>query len=106
MRRLSPAFEVKDFRRWFRAAFGMTTALQMLEVIIGWQVYSHQHSALDLGWIGLAEFVPLFVLAIPAGHIADRLPRKLVLAGANVDRARRRRAAVGRLSDGAPPRRA
>ncbi len=65
---------------WFAASFGMSVALQMLEVIIGWSVYSHQHSALDLGWIGLAEFVPLFVLALPAGHIADRFPRRLVLA--------------------------
>jgi MFS family permease len=84
MRRLVPALGVRDFRRWFCSAFGMSTALQMIDVIIGWQVYSHQRSALDLGWIGLAEFLPLFVLAIPAGHIADRLPRKLVLAGANV----------------------
>lgn len=67
---------------WFGASFAMSVALQMLEVIIGWSVYSHQHSALDLGWIGLAEFVPLFVLALPAGHIADRFPRQRVLATA------------------------
>jgi len=60
----------------------MSMALQMLEVIIGWAVYSHQHSALDLGWIGLAEFVPLFALALPAGHLADRYSRKYVLAAA------------------------
>ncbi len=62
----------------------MGLALQMIEVIIGWSVYSHQQSAIDLGWIGLAEFVPLFVLALPAGHLADRFPRRYVLAGANV----------------------
>jgi MFS family permease len=84
MRRFGPALEVRAFRRWFAATLGMSTALQMLEVIIGWQVYSHQGSALDLGWIGLAEFVPLFVLAIPAGHLADRFPRRFVLAGANI----------------------
>ena len=84
MRRFGPALEVRGFRRWFFAMFGMTIALQMLEVIIGWSVYSHQQSALDLGWIGLAEFVPLFVLALPAGQLADRLPRRFVFAGANV----------------------
>src|SRR5579875_3142006 len=62
----------------------MAMALQMLEVVIGWEVYSHQHSALDLGWIGLAEFVPLFVLALPAGQLADRVPRRLILAAANL----------------------
>ena len=84
MKRFGPAMEVRDFRRWFYASFGMSTALQMLEVIIGWSVYSHQQSALDLGWIGLAEFLPLFILALPAGQIADRFPRKYVLAVANV----------------------
>src|ERR1019366_4025378 len=34
----------------------------------------------DLGWIGLAEFIPMFVLALPAGQLADRLPRRLVFA--------------------------
>lgn len=84
MKRFGPALAVPDFRRWFLATFGMSMALQMLEVIIGWQVYANQQSALDLGWIGLAEFLPLFVFALPAGHLADRVPRKLVLAAANV----------------------
>jgi MFS family permease len=84
MRRFGPALEVRDFRRWFCATFGMSLALQMTDVIIGWSVYSHQRSALDLGWIGLAEFVPLFVLALPSGHLADRFPRKYVLAGATM----------------------
>ena len=74
------ALEVRAFRMWFAASFGMAFALQMIEVIIGWSVYSHHQSALDLGWIGLAEFIPLFVLALPAGHIADRFPRRYVLA--------------------------
>ena len=59
----------------------MWVSLQMLEVAIGWEVYAQHGSALDLGWIGLAEFVPMFVLALPAGQIADRLPRRLVFAG-------------------------
>lgn len=62
----------------------MIMSLQMLEVAIGWEVYAQHNSPLDLGWIGLAEFLPIFVLAIPAGHLADRLPRRLVLAMALV----------------------
>jgi hypothetical protein len=80
MSSLAPTLQVRDFRMWFVATFGMSVALQMVEVIIGWSVYSHHQNALDLGWIGLAEFVPLFVLALPAGHIADRFPRRYVLA--------------------------
>jgi MFS family permease len=82
--RFGPALQIRDFRRWWFATFGMNVALQMLEVVIGWEVYSHQGSALDLGWIGLAEFVPLFVLALPAGQLADRVPRRLILVTANL----------------------
>ena len=56
--------------------------IQMVAVAIGWQVYSITHSAFDLGLIGLAEFVPLLLLALPAGQLADRLSRRLVFAAA------------------------
>jgi MFS family permease len=81
LRRFGPAFEERDFRLWWLALLGMGISLQMLEVVIGWEVYSLHQSPLDLGWIGLAEFVPLFVLALPAGQLADRAPRRLIFAG-------------------------
>jgi len=81
LRRLGPALQERDFRRWWLALLGMQMGLQMLEVAIGWEVYGLHRSALDLGWIGLAEFVPLLVLALPAGQLADRLPRRLIFAG-------------------------
>ncbi len=77
---LGPALENRDFRLWWLAMLGMNTSLQMLEVAIGWEVYAQHSSPLDLGWIGLAEFAPMFVLAIPAGHLADRLSRRRVFA--------------------------
>src|ERR1019366_7272768 len=58
----------------------MGISLQMLEVAIGWEVYAQHRSPLDLGWIGLAEFIPMFVLALPAGQLADRLPPPLAFA--------------------------
>jgi MFS family permease len=84
MRRLGPAMESRDFRLWWLALLGMGVSLQMLEVAIGWEVYAQHRSALDLGWIGLAEFVPLFLLALPAGHLADVMPRRLIFAGSLV----------------------
>ena len=77
-----PALRVRDYRHWWLALLAMQIGLQMLEVAIGWEVYAQHGSPLDLGWIGLAEFIPMFVLALPAGHLADRLPRRLVFAGA------------------------
>jgi MFS family permease len=76
--RLGPALGVRDYRLWWLATVGMGVGLQMLEVAIGWEVYAQHRSTLDLGWIGLAEFIPMFVLALPAGHLADRLPRRLI----------------------------
>jgi MFS family permease len=48
----------------------------MSQVAVGWQVYELSGDPLDLGLIGLAEFLPLPLLALPAGHLADRLPRR------------------------------
>jgi MFS family permease len=81
VKRIGPALEVRDFRLWWLAVLFMWLSLQMLEVAIGWEVYAQHGSALDLGWIGLAEFVPMFVLALPAGQLADHAPRRLVFAG-------------------------
>ena len=84
LRRLGPALEERDFRLWWLALLGMGLALQMVEVAIGWEVYALHGSALDLGWIGLAEFIPLFVFALPSGQLADRFPRRLIFAAALV----------------------
>ena len=79
MRRFGPALGERDFRLLWLALLGMGVSVQMLEVAIGWEVYTNQRSALDLGLIGLAEFIPMFALALPAGQLADHLPRRLVL---------------------------
>ncbi len=78
MRRLGPALGERDFALLWLGLLGMGVSVQMLEVAIGWEVYTNSRSALNLGLIGLAEFIPMFVLALPAGHLADRLPRRLV----------------------------
>jgi MFS family permease len=76
---LPPALLHPDFRRLWGSMLASGLALQMAQVAIGWQVYSIRHSAFDLGLIGLAEFVPVPLLALPAGHLADRLPRVSVV---------------------------
>ncbi|HEX3519522.1 MAG TPA: MFS transporter [Solirubrobacteraceae bacterium] len=79
MRRFGPALGERDFALLWFGMLGMGVSMQMLEVAIGWQVYTNSRSALNLGLIGLAEFIPMFVLALPAGHLADRLPRRLLV---------------------------
>ena len=55
-------------------------AIEMSFVAIGWQVYAVHSNPLDLGLVGLAMFIPLPLLALPAGHLADRFPRRTLLA--------------------------
>jgi MFS family permease len=52
----------------------------MVSVAVGWQVYAIHRRAFDLGLIGLAEFLPMLLLALPAGQLADRLPRTTIAA--------------------------
>jgi MFS family permease len=76
---LPPALLHRDFRRLWTSMLCSGLAMQMAAVAIGWQVYSIHHSAFDLGLIGLAEFAPVPLLALPAGQLADRLPRVAVV---------------------------
>jgi hypothetical protein len=82
--RLGPALENRNFALLWVALLLMGMGTQMLQVAIGWQVYGLRHSALDLGWIGLAEFIPMFLFALPAGQLADRFPRRVVFGCALV----------------------
>ena len=79
-RQLPPALRVRDFRRLFGGFLASSFAAQMVTVAVGWQVYAINRSALDLGLIGLAEFLPLLLLALPAGHLADRMSRTHLFA--------------------------
>jgi MFS family permease len=78
--RLPPALRERDFGLFWLAALGGGLATQMTAVAVGWQVYAIHESAFDLGLIGLLEFAPLPLLALPAGQLADRVSRKLIYA--------------------------
>jgi MFS family permease len=71
-----------SFRRYLLARVFGNAALQMILVALGWQIYALTDSAWDLGLVGLLQFLPALVLAIPAGHIADRVDRRRVMAAA------------------------
>lgn len=62
------------------ATVATALAIEMSFVAIGWQVYAIRGNPLDLGLVGLAMFAPLPLLALLAGHLADRYPRRTVLA--------------------------
>lgn len=73
------AFASKDFRFYLAARFLATVAVQMQSVSVGFQVYSITHRPLDLGYVGLAQFLPVISLSLVAGNVVDRFDRRRVL---------------------------
>ena len=76
----SSPLRYRDFTLFVGVMVATGLAVEMSFVAIGWQVYSIHSNPLDLGLIGLAMFIPLPLLALPAGHLADRFPRRTILA--------------------------
>jgi len=69
----------RSFVAFWLARTSSSFGFQMLSIIVGWQIYSQTHSAFWLGMIGLVQFFPSVVLALPAGHIADQFDRRRVV---------------------------
>src|SRR4051812_27381223 len=76
------ALRFRDFRLLVVGSFLAVFAEQMLGVAVGWELYERTRSPLALGLVGLVEIVPVLLLALPAGHVADRRDRKWVVVGA------------------------
>ena len=47
---------------------------------MGWQLYAITGSPLDLGLVGLVQFVPIILLTLVVGQVADRYDRRLIAA--------------------------
>jgi MFS family permease len=73
-------WKLPAFMRLWRARLAGTAGNQMLLVAIGWHMYELTRSAWDLGLVGLFQFVPALVLALPAGQLVDRRHRGRILA--------------------------
>ncbi len=73
------AFTHPNFVSYTLARFFIVVALEMQSVAVGWQVYAITRRPLDLGYVGLAQFAPGFVLFLFAGHAADLLDRRKLL---------------------------
>jgi len=73
------AFRYASFRFYITARAMVTVASEMQAVAVGWQIYSITGRALDLGLVGLAQFLPGVLLFLLAGHTADRFPRQRIL---------------------------
>src|SRR5437667_5044866 len=73
------AFRHLDFTLYELERFFVVAALEMMSVAVGWQVYEITRRPLDLGLVGLAQFLPGVVLFLASGHAADRFNRRKLL---------------------------
>jgi MFS family permease len=84
--RVAPVFSHRGFALFWVARMCAALAVQAESVTIGWQVYtiarearSVEQSAFLVGMVGLSQFVPLFMLTLFAGTVADRCDRRMIL---------------------------
>ena len=85
MAKTSP-FQFRDYRAFWCARLASTIANTMLVVVVGLHVYdiarltmSIREASFWIGMVGLAQFLPLFLLVLVAGYVADRVDRRLIV---------------------------
>jgi MFS family permease len=69
----------RDFGLYFVGSFMATLATQIQAVAVAWQIYEITRSPLALGYVGLAQFLPVAALFFVAGDVADRYNRRRIL---------------------------
>src|SRR5277367_2551949 len=75
------AFQFPAFVLFQTARYCIVLANEMQSVAVGWQVYEITKRPLDLGLVGLAQFLPGIFLFLVSGHAADRFDRRRLLMG-------------------------
>jgi MFS family permease len=75
------ALRVRDFRRLLAGNIAVTIGMEAQGAAVGWELYERTRSPLALGMVGLVQFLPMLVLTLPAGHVADHTERRRVLIG-------------------------
>src|SRR4051812_50079698 len=72
----SVLYRDRDLYSFVTSRFIATLAIQVQSVAIGWQVYDMERTPLALGLVGLCQFLPMFLLTLPAGDITDRFNQR------------------------------
>src|SRR5271168_1808875 len=79
MSEIPPAiYRPRDLHLFVTSRFISTVAMQAQSLAIGWQIYDMERTPLALGLVGLCQFLPMFLLTLPAGDITDRFNQRRV----------------------------
>jgi MFS family permease len=84
---LAELFRHRPFAYFWCARTATTSAYQMLAVAVGWQIYAITGEALDLGLVGLVQFVPIVAMSLVIGQVADHFDRRAVVRTCQVVKA-------------------
>lgn len=68
-----------NFPLFLTARFFSVLGMMILSVAVGWHVYEMTRDPLALGYVGLAQFLPMVLLTLPAGQVADMVNRRFIL---------------------------
>ncbi|MER8445160.1 MFS transporter [Mesorhizobium sp. M1066] len=74
------AFRHRSFLSYWAARFLTTFATMVVSVAVGWQMYDLTRDPLDLGLVGIVQFLPSLLLVLVTGVVADRFGRRLIMA--------------------------
>jgi MFS family permease len=69
----------RPFAFYWVSRVSSTVALQVQAVAVGWQMYDITHNPLDLGLVGLVQFIPAALFVLVSGHLADRYDRRMIV---------------------------
>ena len=72
-------FSYRKFCSWMVVQTCSSFSFQIVSLAVSWQIYALTKSAFMLGMIGLIQFIPSVLLALPAGHLADHYNRKGII---------------------------
>lgn len=78
--RKQSVFRESAYTRLWLARICSTVSFQMAAVAVGWQVYALTHSTFALGLVGLVQFLPMLLLMLVVGHVADRFNRRTIIS--------------------------
>lgn len=73
------ALRFRDFRLLLAGRFITSFGSEMLSFAIGWELWLRTHQAFALGMVGLVQVIPVLVLSLPAGHVADQYNRRRII---------------------------
>src|SRR6266404_4292371 len=69
---------LREYRLYLLGNLAVNVGANMQSVAVGWELYERTGSAMALAWVGLVQALPIMLLALPAGQLADRLDRRRI----------------------------